>query len=163
MRSSSEKSLAGWEKDDLRNITSDIATNEFRSSNSKLSVWYIDSLEDLDKAALAIAMSGQRIEDFKLIAIESKDIEDNFSIDNSPGITIVTDLIEIHRDICSITHCSLDVLLSAYKTAIDDQKCFRYKTKQIKDIVRGALDNNRIDISSANDKLSEELSALKLT
>jgi len=163
MRSSNVNVLSECPKEKLLNITSDVTTNEFRTSESKLSVWLIDSLEDMDKAALAISMGGQRIEDIKVIIIDWEKLEGHFTLDKSPGITLATSLVDMHRDICGITHSSLSILLDAYKEAVDKSMCIRYKTKALKSLVKDAIATRQIDIEVAevtNEKLANQLKEL---
>lgn len=164
MRSSNENVLSECPKETLLNITSDVTTNEFRTSESKLSVWFIDSLEDMDKAALAISMAGQRIEDIKVIVIDWEKLEGHFTLDKTPGVTFATSLVDMHRDICGITHSSLSVLLDAYKEAVDKSMCIRYKTKALKGLVKNAIATNQIDIEAvevSNEKLASQLKELR--
>lgn len=161
MRSSSEKILKEWPKTDLKNITSDVTTNEFRSSDSELSVWKIDSLSDLDSAALAIVLGGQKIEDIKLMVMDSNLIEKSFELKESPGSTVAIPLVEMHRDICGITHGSLDILLGAYKDAVEQGMCKRYKTKKLRELVKAALSKGIVDIEGANERLAEDIKELQ--
>ena len=163
MRSSSESILKACPKTNLKNITSDVTTNEFRSSNSELSVWKINTLEDLDDAALAIVLGGQKFEDFKLMVVDSGIIEGNFEIKKSPGSTAAIPLIDMHRDICGITHGSLDILLGAYKDAVEQGLCKRYKTKQLRELVRTALSEGIVDIEGANEGLVEDIRELQVS
>ena len=164
MRSSNESLICSCAKENLLDITADVTTNEFRTSESKLSVWLIDSMDELDKAALAISMGGQRIEDIKIIAIDLSKLEGHFILEKSPGITVATPLIDMHRDICGITHNSLTFLLDAYKEAVDSSMCIRYKTKKLKTLVKNAITANQIDIEAAeaiNEKLATQLKELQ--
>ena len=163
MRQSNVNSITNCSKEKILDITADVTTNEFRTSEGKLSVWLIDSLDELDKAVLAIAMSGQKIEDFKIAVINFDNIKNAFELDESPGITAVTSLACMHRDICGITHSSLEVLLKAYKDAADDGRCIRYKTKEIKRLTKNALIDKQIDIEAVettNERLAEQLKEL---
>ena len=47
--------------EDIGNIYADVPTNEFRTTKGTLSTWIIDTLEDLDDAVLAIAVSSSKI------------------------------------------------------------------------------------------------------
>lgn len=160
MRSTSPNILDELPTDELSNISSDVATNEFRSSDSKLSVWYIDSLAELDKAILAIAMGGQKIEAFKLIVMESNIIDNNFTIECSPGKTAAFNLVDTHRDICGITYKTLFTLLTAYKNAVDNDKCHRCTAADLRRLAKEALMKNQIDIELAGDKLVKDLEGL---
>ena len=164
MRSSNVNLISDCPKDDLLDITSDVTTNEFRTSESKLSVWLIDSLDDLDKAVLAISMGGKQIEDIKVIVIDEKKLGDYFTFDKSPGNTVATPLKDMHRDICGITHNSLTILLNEYKEAVDESMCIRYKTKALKKIIKDALAAEQIDLKKAeetNEKLANQLKELQ--
>lgn len=160
MQSSSVNKLENLEKDHLESISSDVTTNEFRTSGSKLSVWYITTENELDNAALAIALGGQKLENFKLMLLESERVETFFTVNDSPGSTCIEELASSHRDICGITHESLINLLKLYKDAVDEEKCFRYRTKEIKDLVKVALKEKKVQIQDASEKLQKDLEDL---
>ena len=163
MRSSNVNVLLEWSKNDLVNISSDVTTNEFRTQDSTLSFWLIDSLDDLDKAALAISLGGQKIEDLKLIVIESAKLEDHFRLEKTPGVSLATHLLDMHRDVSGITHGSLNILLNVYKESVDNDRCYRYKTSNLKKIIKNALIADQIDIEQAemtNARLASDLKKL---
>lgn len=150
---------------DLIKISADVSTNEFKTKDSKLSVWLIDSSsqEDLDKAALAISMSGNCIETITFLLIDVSKVIEHFDLDSTPGSTAAISLVNIHRDICKISHNSLNILLSLYKEAVDNKKIERYRASELKQLVSVAIKNGQIDIETASDKLKTELVKLQET
>lgn len=161
MRANSIPAITSCDKAHLLSISADVTTNEFRTTDSKLSVWRIDSIQDLDKAALAISLGGQRIESIKVVILDMDAIEDFFQLDKSKGLTVATGLVNIHRDICGITHSSLEKLLFAYKNAVDSSNWKQYGAKQLKELIKTALLANQVDIESAPPELAEQLKSLQ--
>ena len=98
------------------------------------------------------------------IVIDWKRLEGHFTLDKTPGVTFATSLVDMHRDICGITHSSLSVLLDAYKEAVDKSMCIRYKTKTLKGLVKDAIATKQIDIEAvevSNEKLASQLKELR--
>lgn len=85
------------------------------------------------------------------------------STSSQTGFLTEIPLIDMHRDICGITHGSLDILLGAYKDAVEQGLCKRYKTKQLRELVRTALSEGIVDIEGANEGLVEDIRELQVS
>lgn len=160
MKATNVHKLKEIDRETLDNITADVPTNELRSSGSKLSFWSVDSLGKLEEAALAIALSGQRLEDIQIVAIDREALEQNFSLEESEGQTAAKFLKNTHIDVCDITHKKLLNLLQYYKDAIEQNHYFRYRTKEIKEIVRRAKLSGGIDYEMSSERLKEDINRL---
>lgn len=161
MRSSNVPLLEDWPENTLLGrISADVSTNEFRSKDSELSTWRIESMEELDQAAIAVALSGSRIEDIQLMAMDQSFIEKTFKIGLTEGETLAKRLRGTHRDIQGVTHDSLDILLVAYKDAADNKRCVRYLTQRLKELIKAELDIGEVDIEAASKPMKKDLNAL---
>lgn len=49
------------EKESIEDIYADVPSNEFRTTKGTLSTWIIDTLDNLENAVLAIAVSSTKI------------------------------------------------------------------------------------------------------
>lgn len=159
MRSSNvPEGLISCNDDPICNVSADVTTNEFRTNNSALSVWQINSISDLDEAALAISMGSQNLEATKLIFFDAKKLSDSpLVLRKSQGVTAVPDLVNTHRDICEITHAGLDVLLRIYVDSVNNKNWKQYRKSELSEIIKRALNAGRIDSEQINDRLKQSI------
>ena len=57
---------------DFNTLSADLPTGEFRTTNGTLSTWIIDSLEDINNAVLAIAVTSSKLSKMDFIVIDTK-------------------------------------------------------------------------------------------
>ena len=161
--------LSGLEDNgDIGDILADIPTTEFRTTNGTLSTWKIESIEDLDKAVLAIAVSSTEISKMDFIVIDTEMIKKHdLSYDYTyAGIDIpVPDLQNFHCDIMGITMNKLTNCACLYKEILDNEPdegkyIVRYTAGEIRDLLRDAIKNNRVDRAKASGKIAEAIDKL---
>lgn len=150
---------------DIEEISADIPTSEFRTTDSSLSTWYIDSLQTLDEAVLAIAVSSSDITKMDFIVIQT-DILDSNELQYTPtyaGMKIaIPDLQDKHYDIQGISLKKLKNCCKVYKDVIqmnDGEEIYivRYAEGEIKDLIREALIQQRVDINNAKGKVRDTI------
>ena len=67
------------DKTDVQKVYADIPTMEFRSKNGTLSTWYINSLDEIGNAVLAIAVTSSDITKMDFIIINTDILNDSMS------------------------------------------------------------------------------------
>lgn len=140
------------------------AISDLRTTGNSLSFWRIDSLCDLDKAALALAASSKsdRIENISLIWIDEEEIiRDGLSTESSAGDTIVEDLASLHRDCVGLTYASLGSLSSMIVKSLQLNQYQRYTKKEIKTVLLEAFRDSRISKERCHPELYEQLVQLE--
>ena len=154
---------------DVTKIYADIPTTEFRTRNGALSTWIIDTLDDLGDAVLAIAVTSSEISKMDFIVIDTKLLTDNeleYRQTYAGQDIAIPDLQNTHYDILNVTVDKLINCINVYqaivKTDPDGEKyIIRYAAGEIKDLLRSALLENRIDETKASRKLKEALNKMK--
>ncbi|MEG2001072.1 MAG: hypothetical protein RR053_06760 [Evtepia sp.] len=146
---------------ELKEIPGD-AISDLRTTANTLSVWEIDSTDDLDAAALALATSSkiEKIEAVNLVWFSEESLLTNsFVIDNQvPGDTVISDLSKMHKDIVGMTYDFLGLLSVIIVNAIHrEQHCKRYTRASVKGLLCKAYNENRISLEKCNPKLLEEI------
>lgn len=155
-------------EDEIGNILADIPTTEFRTNDGTLSTWRIESLEELDDAVLAIAVSSSEISKLDVIVLDTNLVEKNglsFSYTYA-GVDIpVPDLQDLHCDIQGITMQKLFDCALLYREIIisepDEGKYIvRYSAGEVKKLLKNAISSNRVDRTKATKKIAEEIDKL---
>lgn len=144
---------------DINTLPAD-AISDLRTMGNTLSFWRIESLGELDKAALALAASSKsdKIETISLIWIDEDEIiRDGLATDNSEGDTIVEDLSSLHRDCTGLTYASLGSLSSLIVKSLQLNQYKRFTKQQIKTALLGAFRESRISKERCHPVLFEEL------
>lgn len=161
--------LSGLEIDgDIGEIWADIPTTEFRTTDGSLSTWKIETIEELDKAVLAIAVSSSEISkmDFIVLDIElilKHDLSYEFTY---AGIDIpVPDLQDTHCDIKGITMDKLKCCACLYsdiwkKEPEEGKYIVRYTSGEIKNLIKDAIKAGRVDRTKAFGKIAEVIDKL---
>lgn len=153
---------------DINKLDADIPTTEFRTTDGRLSTWIIDSLDKLDDAVLAIAVTSSEISKMDFIIISTELLSEHhldYEQTYAGQDIAVPDLQNTHYDILNVSVEKLAVCTEIYQTIVrEDPDCekyiIRFASGDIRDILNKALKDNRIDKSKASKSLSKELSRL---
>lgn len=152
----------------VKDILADIPTTEFRTTNGMLSTWMIESIEEVDKAVLAIAVSSSEISKMDFIILDTELIKKyNLSYDYTySGTDIpIPDLQDLHCDILGITMDKLTNCACLYRDILIEEPdegmyILRYTAGEIKNLLKEAIKNNRVDRSKAVGKIGELIDKL---
>lgn len=153
---------------EIENLLADIPTIEFRTTNGTLSTWKIESLDELENAVLAIAVSSSDISKMDFIVIDTDLLFENglSYAETYAGMDIaVPDLQDSHCDIQGITIDKLKNCASIYRDVLvneteEERFIVRFSAGEIRKIIKKAISENRIDGSKAIGKIGEEIRKL---
>lgn len=158
------------DKECVEDIYADVPTCEFRTTGGNLSTWLIDRLEDIDNAVLAIAVSSSQISKMDFIIIDTVVLDQNGLEykQTYAGVELpIADLQNTHYDILGISLKKLTNCTNVYKVIYskenDEEEKFikRFTELEIKEILKKAISENRVDKSKASKpirKVIEQLS-----
>ena len=157
------------DKECVEDIYADVPTCEFRTTNGSLSTWLIENLEDIDNAVLAIAVSSSQISKMDFIIIDTEVLAKNGLEykQTYAGMELpIADLQNTHYDILDISLKKLisctNVYKSIYSQEKDDEEQFikRFTEAEIKEILKKAISENRVDISKASKSIRKVIEQL---
>ena len=152
----------------INDVKADIPTTEFRTTDGKLSTWLIDSLDELTDAVLAIAVSSSEVTKMDFIVIDTSLLEKHslkYEQTYAGREIAVADLQNKHHDIVDITigkliNCT-NLYMDIIKNETDEEKYIvRYTVGDIKEILKRAIIQKRIDESKTDTKVRELISKL---
>lgn len=158
------------EKTDIKEIYADIPTTEFRTKNGTLSTWYINSLDDIENAILAIAVTSSDIVKMDFIIINTNILSENsleYKQTYAGQDIAIPDLQNTHYDIMDITIEKLVNCTRVYQTIVEmdpdgETYIIRYAAGDIKDLLRKSLEDKRVDETKVPKKIMEQLDKLKI-
>lgn len=155
---------AKWYQIDImesNDITADAITNCLRTTKNTLSVWHIETEDDLEKAVLAIVANQEHLDTIDVVILDEPSLNEyNLNIVTSPGETPVASLIEAHRDIAELTFIKLGHVKDHIVQRIRSQKMKRYTVGSLKKILSDAIANGLIQKEDLKESLREKIKSL---
>ena len=154
---------------DIHEIYADIPTTEFRTKKGTLSCWHIETLEEIENAVLAVAITSSDITKMDFIVIDTDFIHTNslsFEQTYAGQDIAIPDLQNTHYDIIGITTDKLINCTKIYQSVAEldpdgNRFIIRYTAGEIKDLLKQAIEAERIDDSKAPRKIKEHLDKLR--
>lgn len=151
----------------VESMYADAATSEFRSKAGTLSMWRVDDATSIEDAVLAVVTSSSKFEtmDFVIVNTDYLDEQDLQYIQSDPGPDMaVEDLRNRHYDVINITIPKLLNCTKVYRKIYkedDNQERFiiRFVDGEIRDLLKKANRENRIDLSKLSRNIRKEVFA----
>ena len=113
---------------------------------------------EIEDAALAIAAAGQRIDKIDIVWLDYDILlNDGLEFRDTQGRTAVTDLAQLHVDLCKLDYIRLGRVAHRVRLAIGDQECGRINRPRVKQLLKVALDQGRIDEDQLSEHLQKEI------
>lgn len=159
------------DKECVEDIYADVPTYEFRTTKGSLSTWLIESLEDIDNAVLAIAVSSSQISKMDFIIIDTKLLDQNGLKykQTYAGVELpIADLQNTHYDILDISLKKLMNCTNVYKIIYsqenDEEEKFikRFTESEIKGMLKKAISEKRVDKSKATKSIKRVIEQLSV-
>lgn len=150
---------AKWEPiniEDKEDVSADAITNCLKTSNNDLSVWEIENESEIENAILALVTgkSQEKLSTLHYVILNKEDILKNgLELNSTSGDTVVEILKNTHKDISNLTYKKLGIVKTLILESINSEH-FTTK-KQLKVIIKKALQEGKVDIDSLNEKLVE--------
>lgn len=152
-------SRAKWDKIGNEDVSADAITSCLKTYQNDLSVWRISSVEDLNNAILALISGSKqtKLSTLHYVMIdENLAFEKGLSLKETPGDTVALDLVESHRDIEELTYIKLGVVKDLILECIDNDKASFMTKKNLKDLLKDAIKNGKIQKETLNPELVEK-------
>lgn len=159
------------DKESIEDIYADVPSNEFRTTNGTLSTWIIDTLDNLENAVLAIAVSSTKISKMDFIVIDTDLLVKNGLEykQTYAGVDIpIPDLQETHYDIMGVSLKKMTNCANVYKNIFEEENeefekyIVRFSEPQIKEMLKKAIFQNRVDKAKATKNIREAIEELSV-
>ena len=151
---------AKWMQNDIRSaedVSADAITNDLKTQGNTLSAWQVAE-ETIADAVLAIVASHQQLDTIDVVFLDPSSLESNgIMLQSTLGNTPVKNLIDQHIDICDLTYRTLGTVAEQIALALKEGKVVRYTKGKIKNLLKDAIDQGRLQMNDLNESLRKRL------
>ncbi len=122
-------------------VSADAITNCLKTSRNTLSVWKIESEQELDMAVLALASKQEHLDAIDVVILEESTVSSlKIEIIATPGDTPVSDLVDTHRDLSDLDYDKLGCISSHIVERVRADKLKRYTKSALKTLLKNAIE-----------------------
>ncbi len=144
--------------DAVDDTPADAITSCLRTSSNTLSVWRIDSEEQLPNAIVAIVSAGDSIETMDFVIFSGQELNAlGLAVSGSPGGTSVKDMVDAHFDIVDLTYATLGKVAGIVLGIVREERVARRTKSQLHALIMDAVESKRITREDLKERLREKL------
>ena len=136
--------IAKWHQVDLsstNDVSADAITNCMKTTKNTLSVWQIQSEQDLDKAVLALVANQDHLDKIDVVILEESTLLNyNLNILATPGDTPIPSLANTHRDIADLNYSKIGDGKNHIVDKIRAKSHKRYTVGNLKKLLKDAIE-----------------------
>ena len=142
----------------VEDIRADAITGDIRTTEDTISLWRIDSLEELDQAVLALASGGDKAVTYNVLTIPEENLQKyGFTLKETDGNTPVESLVQTHRDVVGVNYGSLGRFAQLIMDSINADEFCTITKKQVKALILKAYKNGEINRDKLKERMREEI------
>ncbi|MBB1150791.1 hypothetical protein H4K35_11805 [Myroides sp. NP-2] len=146
-------------ENDLEDSSADAITNCLKTNNNDLSVWRIESIDQLENALLALITSKQqsKLSTLHYVLIDEELLKANdLNLSETPGDTVIESLKDSHRDINNLTYSRLGKMKNIILNCLNEDDKYNFITKsKLKAFLKKAIADGKIQRDILNSDLIE--------
>jgi len=139
----------------------DAITRCLKTTGNTLSVWRIESADELDVAVLAFVSTNERLDKLDFVLLdEQRVIEAGIEIDdNVLGDSPIASLNETHRNLTNLGYTALGKIKDLIIEVLRKDEEVRYRPPQLSTILKKAIENGSVKSDDLKEKVREQLEA----
>ncbi|MFY7665979.1 hypothetical protein [Flavobacterium sp.] len=139
-------------------VSADAITNCLKTTKNTLSVWHIETEEDLEKAVLAIVANQDHLDTIDVVILDEPSLTNyHLNIVASPGETPVASLIQAHRDIAELSFSKLGYVKEHIVQRIRSHKLKRYTVSSLKKILTSAINEGLLKKEDLTESIRQKI------
>ncbi len=140
-------------------VVADPITNDMRTQSHELSVWRIETLNDIREAVVALTAMYTRLQYIDMVAIdEAAILSRGLTITEELALTPVVDLRDTHRNISNLTARDLGSVAICVFDSIKEGRVWTFTDGEVKDLLNEAISKGRLDKGALEPGVRKKLS-----
>lgn len=142
-----------------KHVNADAVTICLKTTKNTLSLWKIESEENIEKGMLAMISNMERPDTVDFIIIKEEIFNKySFSYNDKEGITPYKEFVNKHRNITNLTYQKMeDVIKAVIDVLMSEKNCYRLKSSKVKDMILEAVEQGKINVMELNPNMREKL------
>ena len=140
-------------------IAADAVTSDLRTQDNALSFWRCGGANsDVEDAALAIAAGRNEIAKVELVWLDDEVLHaDGQTLVETAGRTPVTELVDLHVDLCRLDYERLGKVARCIVTAFAEERYLRMTRVRVRNLLASAVRGGRVDLDELKKKVRDEV------
>ena len=141
-------------------IAADAVTVDLKTQDNSLSFWRCptETTKDLEKAVLAIAATRNRVEKLEIVWLINDDLQNDCqTLENTEGDTPVSELKELHVDVCRLDYVRLGKVASRIATALENCRWRRITKGRVRNLLVEAVNQKRVELADLHESIQREV------
>jgi len=139
-------------------VNADAITQCLKTDENALSVWKIDSLDDLGKSILAMAAANDYLSKIDVVLLTEEQLrESRITIEETPGITPCKDLASSHRDLSHLNVKDLDAISALIADQIRADQVHTFTLGKLKVILGDAVNSGALLLDELKESVKEKV------
>jgi len=139
-------------------VSSDAITNCLKTTKNTLSVWKIDTEEDLEQAVLALVANQDHLDTIDVVILQEDSLNEyNLNIVASPGDTPVESLVEAHRDIADLTFSRLGNVKDHIVERIRNEHIKRFTVGNLKKLIKKSIEDGLLKKEDLKESIQKKI------
>ncbi len=142
-------------------IPADAVTVDLKTQGNSLSFWRCgtDGVGDVEKAALAIASAGDRVDRLDIVWLADEDLQaDGQTLRDTKGRTPVANMADMHVEVEALDYVRLGKVARRILAAIEEGGWRRFTKARVRSLIQEAVGQDRVDLDFLHDKVRKEVS-----
>ncbi len=139
-------------------VSSDAITNCLKTTKNTLSVWKIDTEEDLEQVVLALVANQDHLDTIDVVILQEDSLNEyNLNIVASPGDTPVESLVEAHRDIADLTFSRLGNVKDHIVERIRNEHIKRFTVGNLKKLIKKSIEDGLLKKEDLKESIQKKI------
>ena len=139
-------------------VSADAITNCLKTTKNTLSVWKIDTEEDLEQAVIALVANQDHLDTIDVVILQEDSLNEyNLNIVASPGDTPVESLVEAHRDIADLTFSRLGSVKDYIVERIRNEHIKRFTVGNLKKLIKKSIEDGLLKKEDLKESIQKKI------
>ena len=152
---------AKWMQNDVLNGASpsaDAVNGSLRTRNNTLSVWQIETLDELEDAVIAFVCQGEHLDSIDVVTFSELSLsEHQLEFRKIPAQTPHRGFADRHCDICELNYDSLGRFSRIIIDSLRSDEIVRFTHKRLKDLVKQAAEDGRVAVEELSGRIASAI------
>jgi hypothetical protein len=142
---------------DHTKLSADVITNCLKTTENKLSLWKIDTIDKLNETLIAITSGMEHLDRIAIVFFEDEKLNNDLSLEVCAGRTPFSKFKNNHCDIVKLNYDSLGKFSKVVQDAIIENKYKQISRLEIIELLNKAISEHKLNIPEISEHVKKKL------